>query len=430
MTQEPPCQIRGALTSVLRPARIVGLAELLGAVVRRRKVDIVALVAALVFGSLGRQRRTLEGLRRLYERATGQTLARSSFHARLNQGLAVLMQVLCGDALAQAATLGSPLARRFLKLRKVLLIDSTMVRLSRLLEVHYPSVWTNHTKAAAKLTVVVNAERRTPERLTIGPASRHDVHQVTYGPWVYRCLIIADQAFTRSLSLAEIEAHGGYFLGRLKPPTSPLLERSHLGKNDRLVGKRLADVSDLLVGDEVDFDATVPFRSRKPWRYGQLQTRLVGVRIPDGTFHFYLTNLPHDQFSPAAVAALYAARWEVELLFREMKSILRAAEMPTSSKAAVDALLYASILAVLASRAIHRTLIADRDGRDRYPMERFTALLGAFLDELVSILIHKATTHRRLGAALANHLVHEGRDPNVHRVPLGHRLKKASEGHR
>src|SRR5262245_7500769 len=130
MAQAAPCQIRQALTTVLPPRRIATLAQEFGAVQRQRKVDVVALVAALVFGCMGRQRPTLQGLRRLYERATGQTLARSSFHERLNEGLAELMKVLCAEAMERAAAVRSALARRFLALREVLVADSTMVRLS------------------------------------------------------------------------------------------------------------------------------------------------------------------------------------------------------------------------------------------------------------------------------------------------------------
>ena len=424
MARHPRCQIHDALNRVLPPERIEALARELGAVLRRRKLQVLAFVAALVFGSAGRQRRTLEGLRRLYERATGQLLARSSFHARLNDGMARLMEALCADALQRASRQPSPLARRFLQLRAVLVADSTMVRLSDLLQAHYPSVWTNHTKAGAKLTVVINVETRTPERLTIGPASRHDVHQITYGPWVRRRLFIADQAFTRALSLEQIEAHGGYFLGRLKHPTSPRLDRSHLGHHAHLMGQRLGDVMKELTDDAVDFDVTVSFAGKRPRRAGELQTRLVGVRAPDGRLRFYLTNLPHDKFSPSAIAALYAARWEVELLFREMKTLLRAADMPTSSSAGVAALLYASILAILASRALHQALIAPDE--NRYPMERFTALVGAFVDDLIARWLERRARPSPRSAWLVRLLLHQSRDPNASRIPLGHRLALAS----
>ena len=50
--------------------------------------------------------------------------------------------------------------------------------------------------------------------------------------------------------------------------------------------------------------------------------RVVGVRDPDADdgYRLYITNLPAEEFTAEEIATLYRARWEVELLFRELKS--------------------------------------------------------------------------------------------------------------
>ncbi|ELY93704.1 transposase (ISH5) [Natrialba taiwanensis DSM 12281] len=49
--------------------------------------------------------------------------------------------------------------------------------------------------------------------------------------------------------------------------------------------------------------------------------RLVGVRNDDsGEYHLYLTNLDRDDYRAPDIAQLYRARWEIELLFKELKS--------------------------------------------------------------------------------------------------------------
>ena len=39
-----------------------------------------------------------------------------------------------------------------------------------------------------------------------------------------------------------------------------------------------------------------------------------------GKYHTYFTNIPEQELDAREVAALYAARWDIENLFREMKS--------------------------------------------------------------------------------------------------------------
>jgi hypothetical protein len=59
--------------------------------------------------------------------------------------------------------------------------------------------------------------------------------------------------------------------------------------------------------------------------------RLIGVRHPDsGEYRFYVKNIDPEIFDAEDIAQLYAARWQVELVFKEMKSHCRLDELPTS----------------------------------------------------------------------------------------------------
>ena len=39
-----------------------------------------------------------------------------------------------------------------------------------------------------------------------------------------------------------------------------------------------------------------------------------------GEYHLYVTNLARDNYHAPDIAQLYRARWEIELLFKELKS--------------------------------------------------------------------------------------------------------------
>ncbi len=78
--------------------------------------------------------------------------------------------------------------------------------------------------------------------------------------------------------------------------------------------------------------------------------RVVGVRDEDADdYHLYITNLPREEFLPSDLATLYRCRWEVETLFRELKTQYELHEFDTSNSDVVKILLYAALLSLLVS---------------------------------------------------------------------------------
>jgi len=130
--------LRRSLTSLAPPKRIRALASELGVVQRRRKIDIVALVYALALGFSVGARRSLTGLRRAYERATGTTLAPSAFYDRFTHGLTRLLEQLVSEALGKLGRAKPRLAGAFQAFHDVLVTDSTILRLHNALE-HCPA---------------------------------------------------------------------------------------------------------------------------------------------------------------------------------------------------------------------------------------------------------------------------------------------------
>ena len=424
MTLKKRCPIRTTLSKILPVKRIRELAEKMGAVTRQRKVDVVSLVAVLVLGGRSGPRRTLESLRRSYERLTGQTLARSSFYDRLNERLAETLRLLVDEGLQEAAAIRPKLRLGFLRLRDILAVDSTILRLHPSLADTYPGAWAHHSPAALKLTVAASISDRGPKRIEIGPGSRHDVHMLKPGPWVKRRLIIADLAFTRCATLAEIERFQGFFLGRLKKNISPLLLSSRVASHRCHQGERLRHLSTQLEGENADFDVELSYRVRRKKRWVNLtfQCRLLGVRDLEGQWRFYLTNLSSKSICSRQAAALYGARWEVELLFREMKTVLCADHLRYANESVVLCLVYAAILTVLAGRRLHAAILRAAGTKfHRAPLDRFARLFVSYADRLLDAfgdLLGKRRSHLR---HLAETLARQALDPNIYRVPLGQR---------
>ena len=96
--------IRETLTSSLPMAEIERLARESGAMRRRRKVVPSALFWCDVLGFGTGAERTLAGLRRSYERATGKSLVPSSFYDRFTPELARMFRAVHAQLMKNLAS--------------------------------------------------------------------------------------------------------------------------------------------------------------------------------------------------------------------------------------------------------------------------------------------------------------------------------------
>ncbi|MBF4396164.1 transposase, partial [Vibrio anguillarum] len=74
-------------------------------------------------------------------------------------------------------------------------------------------------------------------------------------------------------------------------------------------------------------------------------------------FCLWLTNLPREEYSANDVMSIYRCRWQVELLFKELKSDTNWQRFGTGQKAIVEGLVWASLLALIIRRSLARQSI-------------------------------------------------------------------------
>ena len=170
VTRQKSAPLRAALSTMFPGWMLERSARSEGVVRRRCRVEIVALFWMLLLTLDTRGKRTFADLRRSYEKATGTRLSSSSFQKRFNASFARWLRQLVATELARMATVpvgARPVLRR---IRGVLCIDSTVVRLHDALAGAFPARRTNHTQAAAKLHAMLNVQGQGPQpiKLTAG----------------------------------------------------------------------------------------------------------------------------------------------------------------------------------------------------------------------------------------------------------------------
>ena len=429
MTRPEVTHIRESLTSLISPQLIRRRARRLGVVKRQRKVDVVALVYALVFGFDRGARRSLASFRRAYCGSTGVTLAPSAFYGRFTPELAELMKQLTAHAFDHLKDGACKLQRALAAFARLFIADGSLVRLDPALQKHYPSVWTNHTKAGAKLHVTIDGASRTPELLRIVPGSKHDVTLLGVGSWCKGALLIFDLAYYQGKLFRRILEHGGYFLCRAKKDANFVI----VSANDpRWVGRKHKEIVSKAKGRSFDVEIDYSYRHipERDWTFRHLRLRLIGVWRPDLNRHrLYITNATTKQLPGQTAPAVYALRWEIELLFRELKSQLRIDDLPSGNKAATQCLLYAALLTMAIGRKLLRVLQMRQNPRattmQPYPKERWTIVLRALAPQLLTLLLGPTQARASLERRLWIVLQREAPDPNRNRRLL---LERAQSG--
>lgn len=417
---------RRTLRKLFSGRRLRAMAVETGAVVRQRKVDPVALFWSVVLGFGVGRTRSISGLRRAYERATGQCLEESSFYNRFNAGFVAMLERALLHALEHDVGIGRKLRGHLSRFVDVLVTDATVLRLHDLLAQSWPGCRTNHTLAAMKAHWVMSVTGQSQQSVKLTSERRHDGPVFQVGPWVKGRLLLFDLGYYGFSLFERIDRNGGHFISRLKKGANPLIvgvNRSHRGRSIALVGEKLQEVLARLKRELLDVDIEVRFQRRS---YGGRRRtvskvfRLVGVRDPEtGAHHLYVTNARPEDLAAEHIQRSYALRWEVELLFRELKSHYRLEELPSRKPEVVKALVYAAALTLMVSRCLlHAVRRALGDGAERLKHHRWAILVSSNAADLLRLVLRPPRQTQYLDRDLQKLLLYEAPDPNVRRSSL------------
>lgn len=427
--------IRHVLRSFLPQQLLARLAAEASVGQRRRKVRVHALFWTLVLGFGAGRERTLAGLRRAYERATRTTLVPSAFYDRFTPQLAHFLRVVAVHLLGRVAEPTRRLEGPLVAFRDVVATDATVIRLHDLLERAFKACRTNHTLAALKLHTVISVLGGGPRSVKITAERVHDGPVLRVGKWVEGRLLLFDLAYFRFQLFSCIRRNGGYFIVRLKKSADPVvvgLHRRWRGRAVPMLGRRVSEFVDRLQRQVVDAEVEVNVRRRAyagVRHTDRERFRLVGVRDPaTGEHHLYLTNIPPEKLSAEDIAQIYAARWVIELFFRELKRRYRIDDMPSAKRHIVEALVWAALITFVVSRELLAAL-RRKLGRlgDRVPEERWAGLFAEVAGDLLRLVLAATSVAALLAGALEATLLHEAVDPNAGRALLLRRVESRSQ---
>lgn len=316
-----------------------------------RGIPPFEFVLCCVLGSMLEAKRGFASIWRLLAAAADVQVARSAVTQRFGPGSAAMMAQVFGLAVAHLPRPDCPeLLSKLERFSQVLAQDGSVLQLASVLKKLYPATRTNSVVAAGKLHATADVVHRRITAVTITGERDSELEQAQQQGIEAGTLYIRDLGYTCYDEFASMIAEEADLLMRLKSNANPTVVRVRHGVVGprRSEGMKFQDLAFCKTHDTFDLDAA--FAS---FDDATTELRVVGrYNNETGKYHTYVTTLPPEMFSVEELAALYALRWVIELLFKLAKSSCHLDHLDTGNPDAVRTHIYASLLAATVMSAV------------------------------------------------------------------------------
>lgn len=423
---ERPRVIEGELNRLFSLDWLRQTAKETGFVKRERKIKPALMFWVLSLGFSVQHQRTLAGLRRLYEEMAGVHINRSSFYDRFTPELARYLHVCVLHGIEKITQNPNRMLKdKLAGFEDLVTQDNTVIRLHEKLAKVWPATRTKKIAAGVKVSLLVSVVADGPKRVALYGERKSDIKTLRIGPWIRDRILLIDLGFYKHHTFVRIDENGGYFVSRLKGGVDPLIvgtNRTWRGRSKNVVGKRLSEVLPKLKRQVIDVEVDIEFKRRKYSGKQRTETkrfRLVAVyNVEDKKYHTYITNISADKLDAEDIAVLYSARWEIELIFKEIKSGYNIDVITTSKPQVVEAFIWIGILALIVSRRVY-TLVysANLENAPRYTHLRWATVFAEKSYRLLDAVLEYANIEVGL-VELLEIYQSQALDPNVNRKRL------------
>ncbi len=397
-----------------------------GLIKRERKIEAFVLLWTLVFSFGAHLPRNLANMKRKYVKASKKEIAESSWYMRFTPELVEFLKICVAHAIEQLALeQNKVLSEKLSKFKDVLIQDSTIIRLHKSLAKKWPAARSKTVAAGVKVGMLISAVANSPKSIGIYAETTNELKTLRIGPWIKDRILLIDLGFYKHQLFAKIKRNDGYFVSRLKGSADPLiidLYNTCPGNSIDVKGKYVSEILPKLKRQVLDVEVEISFKipnynGKSKTRMDTEWFRLVAVYNKDEEkYHVYLTNILKDDLSPEDVAKLYGARWDIELIFKELKSRYDLDVVNTKNPQIVEAYIWIAILTLFISRRIYNIV---RKHNPKEKMVRYTQLRWSTIftenasDQLTLILRYYGV--ERTFETVMNVYQSQALDPHVNR---------------
>ncbi|MBL4941722.1 MAG: IS4 family transposase [Colwellia sp.] len=320
---------------------------------RARQLKPLELLLAFI-ETLGCQSKAnIADIHRKYQAISAMPIKYKPFHNQIKKSQCTDFFKNCFENalqtwVVQSLKLTSLSSGKHFPFEKVVLHDGCSFAIHSGLRDTFPGRFTKHTPAAVELHVTMDLMTSSIDYFALTADTISERHHSPLPEKLNNTLTLEDAGYFDRKRMMEIEQNGGYFIGQSACSINPIIKQAYDYDGNEIPkwhGKKLKQLK--LVDKNATMDLTVR------WPGYDMDFRVIAFWYKKKKRIGYLvTNLPRDTVPATDIVRLYRLRWQIELLFKELKSYCNLKKFSTENKHIVKTLIYASFITVLLKRLL------------------------------------------------------------------------------
>lgn len=297
------------------------------------------------------------------------TISPQGLEERVNSPGAVnyLKQILAVAMTKALEPVGTNIAPELLEhFSRIFIQDSTQFTLHEKLAEKFKGSGGSASSSGGKIDLVYEFKTQTFFKIQVSEGSRPDQSRATdFLEWVQKKdLLIRDLGYFSLKSIQECIAHEVYYLSRLLPSvdvylTADSTEPLNLPKyiNEHYQDKSVIELA-VFIGKTTKIPTRLilyrlPQEVVNKKRYEARKTAQKKGKAPTKhhlamlEFNLFITNVPSEIWSASVVGTIYRLRWQIELRFKEWKSLLEIHVLKGTRAERIQCWLYGRLICIV-----------------------------------------------------------------------------------
>lgn len=388
---------------------------------RTGKYEGHALFWSIVGGFCVGQATEIAGMLRTFTKDTGINMNYSAWHNRLAKDeFPVFMKEAVTHFVNHVYTQQLDVKGQLLgQFRDINIQDGSSFGVNDLLAEYYPGRFTHTSPAAVELHVFHSLRYACPQTINLAPDSdsEYQFMPTEDNADLAETLNLFDRGYGSLERQFKIEQGDGYFIVRMKDNINPSIVSVNRadGRPSQYFKDKL--FQDVRLKRKNNYDFKVQFRDDNVFRC----LRVIALWNPHTKQHvLFLTNTRTDQLSLKTIGKIYRLRWQIELLFKELKSHTELRKFLTANPNIATGFIWAAFCALFIRRflvsavqkisgtklSFHKAAISARNFMPEFiacALKRFSGLKQYLFDVFpyIQSTMFFSNPHRRSALQLA-----------------------------
>jgi len=299
-------------------------------------------------------------------------LSRVALHERFTAPAAAFMEKCLRFVVQQRISLASPIQCKLLRrFKRVLIVDSSSWDVDDKLRRILPGSGGNASGANCKLQAAYEYKKGDLTFVDVTAGNVPDNRYTDHLPHLLnkKDLVLIDQGYFKLETLKRIACKGAFFLTRFLIGTAltdlQTMAPIDLSQTLRKLKTNLCQMQVIMGGADAQKVSCRLICLRASGRVANQRRRRLRKqarkkgRTPSRRqlalcdWTLIVTNVPEQWLPPEMARALYTLRWQIELLFKQLKSVLRVHESDTSNEHRLRCELYGKLIMAVLIHRIH-----------------------------------------------------------------------------